>query len=315
MQFLLLSFTLWLISILFYLYAMRRNLNISIIISLIISVMFLISGFNPLSMPVELCFSLAMNTLYRRISIPFLSIIAICSALQFYGTHSAISLQVFVLAAGTGMAVSMIFNEELKKMESVNDSTRGKNPSVEKRRDVVQIASGVIFILIFPRISIMFSYSGMVILGVISIFILYISAYHVKNGFSKIVSSLERPNVPVGIGSIWYISGLMILMGLTSSINIILIGVFAMAIGDSLATIVGMSIRTFKLPYSRKKSFGGMMAMMIPTLVFAYFIAGIDYFPLAIGASLVESASGYPLDDNFSIPVGIIVISYILRIF
>ena len=57
------------------------------------------------------------------------------------------------------------------------------------------------------------------------------------------------------------------------------------------------------------------MAMMFPTLVFAHLISGMTYFPLAIGASLVESASGYPLDDNFSIPVGIILISYVLSIF
>lgn len=315
MQLLLLSFTLWLISILFYMYAMRRNLNISTVISLIFSLLFLFSGLNPLSMPVELCFSLAMNTLYRRSSIPFLVVIAICSIIQFYSTYSAISMQVFLLAAGTGMAVSMIFNDELKKMASVNDSTRGKNPVVEKRRDIVQIASGVLFILIFPEISNSLSYSGMVLLGVISIFILDILSFNVQNGLSKMVSSLERPDVPVGIGSIWYISGLMILMGLTTSTDIIIIGVFAMAIGDSLATIVGMSIRTIRLPYSRKKSLGGLMAMMIPTLAFAYLISGMTYFPLAIGASLVESASGYPLDDNFSIPVGIIVISYILSIF
>lgn len=312
MPLILISFFIWLICIIIYLAIFPSGLNLSVAFSMLVSLLLLVVHITPMAMPLEISMTMAMNTLYRKTVLPFITIGLLCTVMVFLYSPTIFSLHILSLAAGIGMAISLFMSEDLRKMVNTNDSERGGNPIVEKRRDVAQIISGILFILIFPLLIPLYTYDGMVGVALISMITLTIVSLTGKNVISRLILSLERKNVPVGIGSLWYISGILILMGMNLSTSVILLGIFAMAIGDSLATIVGVSIKTMKLPYSRKKSIGGLASMLIPTAIFGYILLGIYGSLIGIIASIVESFSGNPVDDNFSIPMGTSLMALLL---
>ena len=102
--------------------------------------------------------------------------------------------------------------------------------------------------------------------------------------------------------------------------DIAFISLSFLAIGDTLAAIVGISLGKRKLPNS-EKSVEGSLACFIGTFVFAmFFLNPQTYFvPLvglagAIGATIAES-SRIAIDDNVKIPVFSGFIMAIVNIF
>ncbi len=291
-------------------YAIRgRNFNyVSIIVSLFFSIPFLIFFPYSFSMALELLTTMAANLLYSLRSFLFI-VLTIFLILTTFALHASLNISTGTsLAVGVGLSISLIVSNDMRKKELENNSKRGQITSIEVKRDVLQIASGVALILSFYILREMYIKFILVFLIIIALFILSFAGIWSSNKFSAFILSFERKNVQPGIGSLWYMAGILLLMGLTGGSGALLVGVFAMAIGDSLATIVGMNIKSFKLPYNRKKSLAGFLGMLISTSLFAVIVFGPLYIIYAIVATFAESLSGYPVDDNFSIPVSIIIV-------
>ncbi|MGP6240201.1 diacylglycerol/polyprenol kinase family protein [Cuniculiplasma sp. SKW4] len=266
-------------------------------------------------MSVEFLSTLALNLLYTSRSFTYIgAVTAILFLTVIIHLNTNISSGL-ALSLGVGISISLLFSNDMRKNEFVNNEARGNSNNIEVRRDLLQILSGIALISSFFIISEVYIKVILVFLVIFAIFLLNFSGIYRESFISKFVMSFERKNVQPGIGSLWYIAGVLLLMGLTGGMGALLVGVFAMAIGDSAATIAGMNLRTLKLPYNPRKSVGGLAAMLFVTSVFAVYFFGIFYIIYAVVASLAESFSGYPVDDNFSIPVSVILTRFILSIF
>ena len=76
----------------------------------------------------------------------------------------------------------------------------------------------------------------------------------------------------------------------------------AIFIADSFSTLVGINLKTPRLPYNKKKSIGGTFAYFISVLLISYFFIGPISFAVALLAAFAESQPLH-LDDNFDVAV------------
>jgi dolichol kinase len=124
---------------------------------------------------------------------------------------------------------------------------------------------------------------------------------------------MEREDTKLGLGSMYLAAGFLLVLAFTRSLALIYISAFMIMIGDSLATIIGMKIRSRRLFYNRKKSVAGFLAMLIPSFVFGIFFFIYFYSVIyALGGTFAESISNKVADDNITIPVSIVVLHLII---
>ena len=116
----------------------------------------------------------------------------------------------------------------------------------------------------------------------------------------------ERPEAPFpGWGSVCYVAGVLILLSFMQQVPQIAAGIFVLAVGDSLSTIVGRKGK-IKLPYNKNKSLEGTFTFFIASLP-AYFFVGPVAIVLAMMATIVESLP-LPIDDNITVPIASVIV-------
>jgi dolichol kinase len=109
----------------------------------------------------------------------------------------------------------------------------------------------------------------------------------------------ERGDAPLpGWGSACYAAGVLLAATFLSDIPQIAAAIFVLGIGDGVSTIIGIRGK-MKLPYNRKKTLEGSLAMFFASLG-AFVFVGSAAIPLAFIAALAESAPR--VDDNLMIP-------------
>lgn len=224
-------------------------------------------------------------------------------------TYGASAVDVSV---SIGTILVMLEDKRIRDYSHNNDMSRGISREREINRDYVQIGIGIlvlgfIFALGFHDASWLLTISAMLL------FVL--GNYFSNNGttyLGNFLNSLERQSTPLGIGAMWLAAGLLLAIGIVQDTRVLAIIIFILMVGDSLATIVGSTVKSPKLPYNRRKSVAGLLADFIPAAVFGYFILGYVGVALAAVGSLVESAARYPLDDNYMIPLALAAISFFI---
>ncbi len=219
----------------------------------------------------------------------------------------------YVFAAiSISILLSMFLDKNMKKYDLMNNEKKGKDIKRETYRDYFQISTGVITILIFFLDGI--KGRVLILLAVLLIYlagnILYLNN---KNRLADIVYRMEREDTKLGLGSMYLAAGFLLVLAFTRSLQLIYISAFMIMIGDSLATIIGMKIRSRKLFYNRKKSIAGFLAMLIPSFIFGIFFFIYFYSAIyALGGTFAESISNKVADDNITIPVSIVVLHLII---
>ncbi len=219
----------------------------------------------------------------------------------------------YVFAAiSISILLSMFLDKNMKKYDLMNNEKKGKDIKRETYRDYFQISTGVITILIFFLDGI--NGRVLILLAVLLIYlagnILYLNN---KNRLADIVYRMEREDTKLGLGSMYLAAGFLLVLAFTRSLQLIYISAFMIMIGDSLATIIGMKIRSRKLFYNRKKSIAGFLAMLIPSFIFGIFFFIYFYSAIyALGGTFAESISNKVADDNITIPVSIVVLHLII---
>ncbi|MFH0884752.1 MAG: hypothetical protein V1861_03510 [Candidatus Micrarchaeota archaeon] len=109
----------------------------------------------------------------------------------------------------------------------------------------------------------------------------------------------EREDAPLpGWGSACYAAGVLLAAAFLSDVPQIAATIFVLGIGDGISTIIGLRGR-MKIPYNRKKTLEGTLAMFYASLG-AFVFVGPIAIPLAIVAALAESVPR--VDDNLMIP-------------
>ncbi len=219
----------------------------------------------------------------------------------------------YVFAAiSISILLSMFLDKNMKKYDLMNNEKKGKDIKRETYRDYFQISTGLITILIFFLDGI--NGRVLILLAVLLIYlagnILYLNN---KNRLADIVYRMEREDTKLGLGSMYLAAGFLLVLAFTRSLQLIYISAFMIMIGDSLATIIGMKIRSRKLFYNRKKSIAGFLAMLIPSFIFGIFFFIYFYSAIyALGGTFAESISNKVADDNITIPVSIVVLHLII---
>lgn len=182
----------------------------------------------------------------------------------------------------------------------------------ETSRDIVQIALGIVVLALLYYLKT--SYAEFSILALIMLGYLTVNygAANATTKLSKLLSRLERNYTKLGQGAAWLAIGTIATIAFVSDARYIAIVFFAIFIGDSLATIVGMRFAKYKLPYNKHKSLSGSLVYFLSVSVLPYLLYGIFAIPLAIIATVVESLP-IKFDDNFSVPAVLILVYLIVE--
>ncbi len=284
------------------------------ITSVIIGILIYIYFPNTLDFSIVVLGTICINTLYTKKSFIFIILLVIISVVDGLANFTISSLLNETLAIGAGISISLLLSNEVRIMNMNNENQRGKTKKTEVERDLVQILCGILILLAIILTPKILLEGGLLLSVLLGIILIKITAVYGNSVISKTILHFERNDVQPGIGTLWFIAGLMILIALSLRWRVVEIGVFAMAIGDSLATIGGVNLKTRKLFFNPKKSLGGFISMLIPTAIFAFFVLGPIYIIIAIVATVIESLSMYPIDDNITIPVGVIVTNFLISL-
>lgn len=213
------------------------------------------------------------------------------------------------VSLSTAIILTMIFDKRLHSFTHTNDSVRGKAKKKEIYRDYMQSFVGVVILVVLYLEAV----ENTRIIITLSVLILYAAGnyfyLHRKNIIGDFLWSFERENTPLGIGSIWFAAGILLAFAIINSLDVMYIVLFVLVIGDSAATIVGVNIKTKPLFYNKRKSIGGFLALFLLSAAFGYFVIGYLGILYAFVGAIVESATQYPLDDNYIIPLALTALS------
>ena len=215
--------------------------------------------------------------------------------------------------AGPQFVLQSLFLGMLSGSNLIHGERHHERKNNELRRNSVQIAAGIFLILVFYFANsniadaILFWF---VILG--SLFGNY--ALMNKSGrASKLIHSFERSEVMLGSGARWLAIGSLATASFLTG-NAVLVVFSAIFLADSFSTLFGISFKTPRLPYNRKKSLGGTTIYFLTVFAISYFFIGIFALLFAAASSFFESQP-YHIDDNFDVAVVMIAIFIILSMF
>jgi phytol kinase len=201
----------------------------------------------------------------------------------------------------------------LSHARSFSGKNSARDKPTERRRDVVQIAIGVIVVAVFAVAS--YGTAEMFLLAALLVGLL-LSNYAVSNPkarASRLLLSLERKNAVFGQGAMWLALGALIAISfLNRNEAIALLASIFMA--DAVATLVGTRYGRHALPYNRKKSAEGSAAYFAVALLVSFPFLGYAAVLVALVAATVESLPAL-VDDNFDTAVALSVLMLLIGYF
>lgn len=250
--------------------------------------------------------------LYSNSFFAFAPFIFVTGAFLMLNNAPNIQWEIFDISIGLGTSVSLITDRESLGRVSANNNSKGKSKAKEISRDLVQIAAGLLILILLLGMG-QDNFRMTIGLAIVPLYIFgnYYSMFP-QSTVGRTLSFFERPMTPLGLGAIWFAAGISISIGLVQSTAMLALIVFVTTIGDPLATIFGSMIKSPKLPYNRKKSLAGFMGIFIFSAIFGYFLLGFTGIGVALFSAVLESISFHPLDDNFILPVVLGAISYVV---
>ncbi|MCL4307172.1 MAG: hypothetical protein M1302_02720 [Candidatus Thermoplasmatota archaeon] len=246
---------------------------------------------------------ISARVLYTRRFFFIMPLLLIIGGILYALRVQAVDWELFDIAVGLGTAVSLLTDRKSLHYAADNDRSKGSDKHREITRDLVQIGAGIVMILL---VLIMGEGHGRIAITM-AVFPFYIIgnyyALFPASTIAKTLFSLERQSSPLGMGAIWFAAGMLIAMGIVDSTHVLAVIIFATTIGDPMATLFGIKIRSPRIPYNRRKSVSGFMAIFVFSGVFGYFMIGFAGLGIGIISAVVESMAYYPFDDNFILPV------------
>ena len=231
-----------------------------------------------------------------------LTILLLFAFVIFVGSYPGNSTFAGMFAIGT--IYGLIYREFV--INPKKDKKPVKNKSKEINRDLIQIFLGIVLVAVIYFLP----HPGAIDI----IFALIILSYACNNLLANLKLSplyrkavdLERKNVTYGLGATYLAASTALIMGFTHSTNMLLFGIVALFFADSIATIVGVSLRrAAELPYNRFKTIIGSFAFFVVAAIAGFYLLGYYGILFALILAFVESLN-LSLDDN--IRTGIVVV-------
>ncbi|MEM0086809.1 MAG: hypothetical protein QW549_01790 [Candidatus Micrarchaeaceae archaeon] len=214
--------------------------------------------------------------------------------------------------AAVSLAMSLgVFSGAL----SMRGAKKRGSDSVEIRRDLFQIASGIAMTALFVAIGIFYAEWATIAIIIIGYMLVNYSINGGGSALRKYINSLEREGVQLGRGAVWLSAGMLLAFGFLANFNYVMLAIFAIFFADPIATIFGViSKRKVRLPYNKNKTVNGMVAFFITLSILGYLVVGNYALVVSLVCALVESAP-IRIDDNFSVPVALIIMIKILALY
>jgi len=231
-----------------------------------------------------------------------LTILLLFAFVIFVGSYPGNSTFAGMFAIGT--IYGLIYREFV--INPKKDKKPVKNKSKEINRDLIQIFLGIVLVAVIYFLP----HPGAIDI----IFALIILSYACNNLLANLKLSplyrkavdLERKNVTYGLGATYLAASTALIMGFTHSTNMLLFGIVALFFADSIATIVGVSLRrAAELPYNRFKTIIGSFAFFVVAAIAGFYLLGYYGILFALILAFVESLN-LSIDDN--IRTGIVVV-------
>ena len=267
---------------------------------------------SPLDVPLFVFGLIASSLLYERdFYLAFTGIIALFF-INLSGFGFPASWDGFDFAISISIIISFFFNERLRQINRNNENAKGGSRKNEIVRDVVQIVGGIVMLFIFFHFG---KNTAEILITFIALDLFALGNYlgvNRKSILARTIWFFERGGTELGIGAIWFATGVLLAFALVHSFSMLAEIFFVLIIGDSLATIAGSSIKSPKLPYNRKKSIAGFTAIFMSSALFGFVVMGYQGIAMGLIGAFAESISQYPFDDNLVIPLIMILGSYII---
>lgn len=205
-------------------------------------------------------------------------------------------------AFGIGMVVGVVYKDAMGGKDSAGAKS---SPKVEIRRDMMQLAIGILVVAIMLLVG---AYRYAVFFAILILYAMNSIIGMGKHGsvYNRL-SKFERRGVEYGRGAMRLAAGVALILGFLPY-SLALFGIAALVIGDALATIAGVTFyRSKRLPYNRYKSYAGTFAFFLISAAFGFFTIG-PYGILLAGLLAVIESLTLPIDDNISIPVVLLIV-------
>lgn len=256
---------------------------------------------------------IVVKTLYtKRFFLYGALLFSIAVSIILVANHTLV-WELFDFSLGYGGVISLLGDRISRVNVRTNDISKGKERKIEVRRDYVQIVGGTV-ILVLLAVSSFYSIRIIITVAVLGFYIVgnYYSM-EPQSRIGRLIYYFERSGSPLGLGAVWFGMGILFSLGVVDSGKIFSIIIFGSTIGDPLATIVGSGIHSFSLPFNRRKSVAGFLAMLLPTCIVGYILAGYVGLAVAVTGTFAESISIHTLDDNFTVPASMGIISRLIQ--
>ncbi|MBU1197649.1 phosphatase PAP2 family protein [Candidatus Micrarchaeota archaeon] len=128
----------------------------------------------------------------------------------------------------------------------------------------------------------------------------------------RLVHLFERKSAPFpGKGAFYYLTGVLVLLTFSRTLEFGLAGIAILAIADALSTLIGIHLGKHALAWNPSKSREGLIAFFVSGTVVAFPFIGITSLLFAIVLAFVETID-FHLDDNLLISVAAVVLSFLL---
>ena len=180
----------------------------------------------------------------------------------------------------------------------------------EMSRQALHFALGMGFLLLLllmGRNTLLFALSLSLVLGILLINQLILGRFP---ALKKIVSMFERKDARfLGESTVWYVSGILICSTFLQNPNEISAAIIALGVGDSFSNIFGRMGR-MKIPWNKSKTFEGIVAFFIGTLL-SYFFIGPVAVVFSLTMAVVETLP-QGMDDNFVIPIASAIFFHVI---
>lgn len=254
--------------------------------------------------------SITVLLLYtRRFYVPFALLFAVSLLEIYYGSVYQLSLSISL-----GALISLLMSSRMVEYTGHNETGKGISESVELKRDLFHAGTGIIAIVLLELLGTRVGESVVLVLMLLLYLLGNFAYLNRSSNISKALFSMEREKVNLGIGSLILAIGVLLVFGLVSSPEVILMAMFLVLIADPLATIAGTVLGGHALPYNRNKTYSGFGVALAASVLFAVFAGGTLLLIYAVVGTLVESATRKPFDDNLTVPVSIVALNYLLKL-
>ncbi len=233
-------------------------------------------------------------------------LVVLCSATAF-GLHS----MAMIAALAIGGLLGIVWNDKefhIRRSWRKFEPDRNKK-HLEIKRDIFQILIGAVVILAILALG---GYARPVVFSLVVLGLVYsnLISTNPRAPFGGFLASMERSSTTFGIGAFYLAMGVSLILGLVTSMPLVLLSLAALFFGDSAATIVGVLFGSIKLPYNRSKSVQGLFGYFAVVALFGYPIVGAYSIVAGLAFAVVESLR-VPIDDNIAVAIFTVVISII----